>query len=272
MIEDLRTHNGLGKNAGRTASRSRLYGRDEELEQLRQLVAGRQSFLLHGPTGVGKTLLLSLVVPDFPDILYSPRNPTPQALYRSLADRLLAAGHPIFANSCANSLASLQAKSAVSLKGLVRDVLLDSKYLVVLDHLVRPSQLLAHSISELMLNWSVPAITVSRSAHMEDVGFVLPLFADRSEKFTLRNFDLENAHMFAAEWAKREGLTADNLTQFLEKIVEYSEGNPGAIIRMIRLAQDRKYFHANQIKTILLYIDYKIAMVNQMTGTKEPQL
>ena len=132
---------------------------------------------------MGKTLLLSSVVPDFPDILYSSQNPTPQALYRNLAELLLAADHPVFAKSCPNGLLSLQAKTAVSMKGLMRDALWNSKYLVVLDHLMRPSQSLAASIRELMLNWSVPVVAVSRSAHMEDVGFVLPLFPDRTEKF-----------------------------------------------------------------------------------------
>jgi len=256
-----RTHSQLGSSSV-PGSRLQIYGRLDELDQLRQRVAERRPFLLHGPTGVGKTLLLSSVVPDFPDILYSPQNPTPQVLYRNLAELLLATGHPVLTGTC-NGLSALQAKSAVSVKGLVRDALLNSRYLVVLDQLARPSQSLAASIRELMLHWSVPAIAVSRSAHMEDVGFVLPLFADRSEKVALRNFATEDAHAFAARCADREGLTADNLALFLERIVEYSDGNPGAMLRMIHLAKDAKYFHQNQIKITPLYIDYKIAMVSQ---------
>ncbi len=104
----------------------------------------------------GQDLLLSAVLPEFPDILYSRNNPTPQALFRGLAELLLAERHPVFAKACPNGPASLQAKSAISVKGLLRDALLNSSYLVVLDHLMRPSQPLAASIRELMLNWSVP--------------------------------------------------------------------------------------------------------------------
>ncbi len=253
----------FGMNALPAITQSAIFHRAEEIEQLRQRLAGRRSFLLHGPTGVGKTLLLSLVLPDFPDILYSPQNPTPQALHWNLAGLLLAAAHPVFTKACPNGLLSLQAKTAVSIKGLTRDALWNSKYLVVLDHLTRPSQSLAASIRELMLNWSVPVVAVSRSAHMEDVGFVLPLFPDRTEKFGVRNFDSETARLFAKAYAERQALGADNLPQFLDKVVEYSDGNPGAMSRMICMAKNPKYSHGNQIKITPLYIDYKIAMISE---------
>ena len=240
-----------------------LFDRVEELRLLRDHLAQRRAFLLHGPAGVGKTLLLNAVLPEFADILYSGRNATPQALYRNLAESLLSTGHPVFTSACPNGTTSLQAKNAVSLKGLVHQALLDSKYLVVLDHLMRSSQALAASVRELMLTWSVPVVAVTRSAHMEDGGFVLPLFPGRRDKLALRNFDPDVAIEFAATCAQNDGLHAENLRQFLERLVEYSAGNPGAILSMVRLAREPQYVHEKQIKISPLYIDYKIAMVSQ---------
>lgn len=262
----MNTNSHLGHSAeadNRPDTRVIIFDRVEELNLLRERLAQRHPFLLHGPAGAGKTLLLNAVLPEFPDILYSGSNATPQALYRDVSELLLSKGHPVFTSACPNGAASLPAKSAVSLKGLLRHALLDSKYLVVLDHLMRPSPALAASIRELMLNWSVAVIAVTRSAHMEDAGFVLPLFADRRDKLALRNFDPEVATEFAATCAQNEGLRADNLAQFLEKVVDYSAGNPGAILRMIGLAREPRYVHENQIKITPLYIDYKIATVSQ---------
>ena len=256
----------LGRAAGpekRPDIGATVFDRVEEVKLIRDRLAQRNPFLLHGPAGVGKTLLLNTVLPGFQDILYSGSNATPQALYRTLGELLLSTAHPVLTSACPNGAASLQAKSAVSLKGLLRQALLDSKYLVVMDHLMRPSTALAASIREMMLNWSVPVVGVTRSAHMEDAGFVLPLFADRRDKLSLRNFDPDVATEFAATCAQKDGLQADNLTQFLEKVVEYSAGNPGAILSMLHLAQEPRYLHENQIKITPLYIDYKIAMVSQ---------
>jgi hypothetical protein len=255
-------------NGSGAGTRPVIFGRNQEVKQLRRRIASRQSFLLHGPAGVGKTLLLRHVAPEFPKVLCSLRNPTPQSLYRNLSELLLAAGHPVFAKACPHGTSSLKAKTAVSIQGLVREALRDSDYLVIADNLMRPSQALAACLRELMRTCSIPLIAVSRSAHMEDAGFVLPLFPDRAERFALRNFDPATARPFALSCAQAEGVAADNLLQFLDRVVEYSSGNPGAIIQMIHLATRPEYSTENQIKIAPLYIDYKLATVSTHSGAR----
>lgn len=154
MMLKSKTHPGVGENVSRVEPPD-IFSRFEELEQLRQRLAKRRSFLLYGPAGVGKTLLLSSVATEFRDILYSYQNTTPQALYRNLANLLVTASHPVLTRSCPNGMSSLQMKTAVAVKGLVRDALRNSTYLVVLDHLMRPSQSLADTVRELMVDCAV---------------------------------------------------------------------------------------------------------------------
>jgi hypothetical protein len=240
-----------------------VFSRITELEELRERFSCRRSFLLHGPAGVGKTLLLARVLSEFPNILYSPRNPTPQVLYQNLADALSAARDRKIAEARSVKVPSLPEKSAVAVKGTVREALRNSPYVLVLDHLARPSQSLAGSVRELMVECSVPVVAVSRSSHMEDAGFALSLFADRSEKFAIRNFDPKTALQFATWYADKERLAAGNLKQFLDRVVQFSGGNPGAIVQMIRMAGAPKYSSDGQIKSTPLYIDFRILTVSQ---------
>lgn len=190
----------------RASAQREIFDRIGELKELRKRIADRRSFLFHGPAGVGKTLLLSAVCQEFPDVLYSSQTQTPQALYRNLAESLSTVRDQTMNSVCPSGTLSLHGKTAVAVKGIVKDVLRNSNYLVVLDHLMRPSQSLAASARELILDCSVPVIAVSRSAHMEDVGFILPLFPDRAERLALPNFDSETAGMFAEWFAKRKDL------------------------------------------------------------------
>ena len=248
----------LGSRCDQSPLAESIFGREEETQRLRERLVSRRSFLLHGPAGVGKTLLLSVLLPELSQVLYSPQNSTPQALYWNLGEALIAGQDQSLRKK---GVASLQNKTAIATKGLVRDALRDSGYLIVVDHLVRPSQAMAATIRELRVSCSVPVVAVSRSDHMEDAGFVLQSFSDRKERLALRNFDPEAAAQFATWCAGKESLQAENAAQFLEKIVEFSAGNPGAMLHMIRMARSSKYLHGGQIKIIPLYIDYKLATV-----------
>jgi hypothetical protein len=136
------------------------------------------------------------------------------------------------------------------------DALRAANYLVVLDHLNRPSSALAAMVSEVMLSCSTPVVAVARSAHMEDAGYVLPLLPDRSERLAIKNFDAETAKVFAVEVASQQQLAAENLNSVLDSMIKCSEGNPGAILRMIAMAKQLKYRCDNHIKWSPLYIDF----------------
>jgi hypothetical protein len=243
---------------------SDLFGREKETEVLRQRLAKRKSFLLHGPAGVGKTALLSSLLAEFPHALYCAESNSKQGVFRTLALALLATGNAEAARRL-KSAEAVKAKSAVAIKGLVLDVLRSGQFSVVLDHLSQPSAAFASDMRE-VTNWAAtPVVGIARSPHMEDVGFLRPLFADRQEKMELKNFEEDTAASFARWAIARAGLVAGNLEDFLQRVLELSGGNPGAIIAMVAMARNPRYRSDDCIKITPLYVDFRLG-ASEETG------
>lgn len=236
-----------------------IYGRDAELEQLRRLVSRRRSFLLHGPEGVGKTLLLKHLAGEEAGILYCGDSPSCQTIFRVLAAELLRKKNRHVIKACGTSgLNAIKDKSVVSLRGIVTEGLREGSYWIVLDHLQSPSQSFAAALKDVSSWAATPLIAVARSAHMEDVGFLLPMFSDRSDRYALQNFDLDTATEFAVRTAQEMHVNAANRDEVIQKIVHYSKGSPGAIIAMLHMAGSLKYVTQEHVKLSPLYIDFRM--------------
>ncbi len=236
-----------------------IFGREHEQVALAKRVAARQSLLIYGPTGVGKTLLITAVLRGLPDFLYSPDSSTINAAFRNIAYRLweLRAA-PVVKSFGKAGAEAIKTKSALNLKGVLRDALHDGKYCLVLDHVKRPSYSFAATVRELMGWCDTPVMTIARSAHMEDTGFLQAFYPDRADRFELKNFDAETAERFALDAAKRFSLSAQNMSDFLERVLEYSQGNPGAIVAMLDMAKHPQYRSDDRIKITPLYIDFRL--------------
>jgi len=234
-----------------------IFDREEERQGIRQRLAKKRPFLIYGPSGVGKTLLLRSVLSEFPSILYCEDSATTHMIFRSLAHSLLRLHNPR-AQTAFRSEEAIKTKSPISLKGIVMDALNQGEYSVVLDHLKRPSYSFAAAVREIMGWGSTPVSAVARSSHMEDTGFLQRFYSDRSEKYEIRDFEASLAEQFARETATRVGLSASNMSEFLDKVLEFSDGNPGMIGALIKMASFPKYRSDDHIKITPLYIDFRM--------------
>lgn len=192
-------------------------------------------------------------------MIYSSDSAATQSTFRNLGLALLAAGDPGVVQAVgARGAEGLNYKSAVALRGIVIDALRKRKYCVVLDHLKLPSQSFAAAVREIT-DWSQsPVVAVARSAHMEDTGFLRSLFAERTDRFELRNFPKLEAKQFAQECVRRAELTGQNLDEFVEQVLDFSAGNPGAILSMVEMAKRPEYRSAEHIKITPLYVDFRL--------------
>jgi hypothetical protein len=235
-----------------------VFGREREREELRRRFSARKSFVLYGTSGAGKTFLVRRVMRDFPEMLYCSNSHNPQSVFQSLALALMGTGNRTVRSSLGNG-GGVKAKSTISLRGIVLDAVRRGIYWVVLDHLRGPAAGLSSDIRDLMLYGGTPVLAVARSEHMEDLGFLMPMFALRAERMRLSNFGRSDATQFAEELARRFQLGATNLPEFLERIVDLSQGAAGPIQRMIQMALYPKYRLDDYIKTSPLCIDFRLA-------------
>jgi AAA+ ATPase superfamily predicted ATPase len=234
-----------------------IFDREEELRALKQRLLKRKSFLLHGPSGVGKTLLIGSLLAQTRSILYCETWASSQVVFRSVAQSLLERNDTRVQRTC-RSREGILAKSAVSLKGIVMDALRDGAYSIVLDHVDRPSQSFAAAVREIIGWCSTPVIAVARSCHMDDTGFLQALYSDRHDRYELKNFDPSAAERFAQEIIRRAGLSASTIVEFREKVLELGKGNPRASIYMLQMAKYPKYRTDEHIKITPLYIDFRM--------------
>lgn len=128
-----------------------IYGRDTELQRLRQMLQARRSFLLDGPAGVGKTFLTQQVASQSPELLYSPQSTTSQSTFRALAAELVNCGNTTVVKTLggpASALKRINQISAISIRGVVGEGLRQGAYWIILDGLQCPSQTFAAAIKE----------------------------------------------------------------------------------------------------------------------------
>jgi hypothetical protein len=227
--------------------------RTEELARLRAQAQKRKSMLVFGPEGVGKTRLLLAFVQNQPFALYVPQTRSPRDFMMALVQDLRRLDErDLHLPPDANSL------STSALKGIVQRALVRFPFVLVLDHLAGPSRVVTGIIKEFSDYCQRPIILAARTPHMEDIGNLQPMCADRSERAEIRNFTPAVALEFAKREAERISLWASNLESAMHSLVEWSEGNPGAILQMLKMADFPRYRMGDQIKAHVLYLDYRM--------------
>lgn len=229
----------------------RIVERRAELARLAAQAHQRQSLLVFGPEGVGKTRLLQEFTRTQPLALYVSQARSPHDLLLSLVNSL----RQVRVRGLPSNTSTM---TTSSLKGVVNRTLDVEPFLMVLDHLEGPSRVVTKIVKELNYYGRTPIFLGARSPHMEDIGALQPICADKSERLEVMNWPPPVAVEFAHYEAERTGLWASNLDAALESIVQLSDGNPGSIVRMVKMAHQSQYWTEDQIKFHVLYLDFRM--------------
>ncbi len=208
--------------------------------------------LVFGPDGVGKSRLLLTFVENQTLALYVAQVRAPREFLLDLLRALHNTDPEIGVPEHGGTLTSS------SLKGIVHRALDTQPFLMVLDHLDAPSRVVTSLIKDLHYYGRTPVIFAARSPHMEDIGALRPLCANKSERLEVKNWPAQIALEFAQREAERIQLSASNLGAILPALVEWSDGNPGAIFQMLKMAHLPQYRAGDQIKAHVLYLDYRM--------------
>ncbi|HTW79780.1 MAG TPA: TniB family NTP-binding protein [Terracidiphilus sp.] len=227
--------------------------RTEELARLQAQAQRRKSMLIFGPEAVGKTRLLRTFVQTHPFALFAAQVQSPREMLLALIEELRRVARPGI--SLPENCGSLRTGS---LKGIVQGALEKHPFLLALDHLAGPSRIVTGLIKDLNYFDRTPVIFVARTPHMEDIGTLQPMCAGKSERLELKEFPPPVALEFARREANRMELWASNLDHVLHQFVDWSNGNPGTIAHLLKMAHFPRYFAGDQIKAHVLYLDYRM--------------
>jgi hypothetical protein len=227
--------------------------RTDELARLQAQAQRRKSMLIFGPEAVGKTRLLRSFIQTQPLALFVAQVQSPRELLLALIEELRRVAKPgVSLPADSTSL------TTGSLKGTVQKALDQHPFFLALDHLAGPSRVVTGLIKDLNYFDRTPVIFVARTPHMEDIGNLQPMCAGKSERLELKEFLPPIALEFAKREASRTGLWASNLDHVLHQLVEWSNGNPGSIVHMLKMAHFPRYYAGDQIKAHVLYLDYRM--------------
>ena len=228
-----------------------LAGRRDEVHALVRALRARQSRLVAGPAGIGKTRLLAEAVSRYSEpylVLRRPR--TPHDLLVQLGGML----------ECRIArFPSLGRATSVALKAAVLASLAAEPRVILLEDIADCDPRMYRFLQAVYHSPGNTLIVTTRSR--DSLGYLRRLLWDPREEIGLQPLKrAEAAELFAAGVAAYQ-LNSLDLGDFRRQALRSARGNPGQILAMCRMAARPEYRDGGRIKFLPLRMDVLPAFV-----------
>jgi hypothetical protein len=232
-----------------------LVGLGRERRRIAEAVRCRESLLISGPRGCGKTRVIATVLEDaaaMEGIVYLAFPPAMHDLLAALARALITSGHRAL-TLLAGASTNLEMQTSVHLRGLLWTALEAEPRILILDGIENAGFQPYRFLQRL---YHAPGMAIVATARSPlSLGALGRLFWNPRQTVNFQPLsERESAKLFEAA-VDRFRLRHLDLDRFREKVLESACGNPGEIVEMCRLAANPQYLSGHHVKFAPLRID-----------------
>ena len=247
-------------------------GRGSEARRLQDAVLKRQSLLIAGPAGVGKTSLVLSVLRGLPpatarNCFYLSGEEGVQPLLRCLLRQLYDSEDATLRRQLhvegirKDTFQSwLRHQPTSRLKGAVYRSVEKAGYWVFLDHFPPLTHAQARIVRELVWMQKTPVVLLARGLTERETGHVGSVYWGSRQQLALTPLPEQAGRQLLEFCIQQFGLGKLASGDFREQVLRFSGLLPGAILKMCRLAAEPRYHFGSQIKTRLIHIDYSMSL------------
>lgn len=244
-----------------------LVNREGDAFRLHDAILKRESLLINGPVGTGKTALILKVLSELPlgmarHCFYLSGVDGVQPLLQWLIQRLYESDDPplrrqLHGEGIRESTFKrwLKQQPTGRLKGVVYRSMEMGSYWVFLDHLPPLTRAQAKIVRELVWMRKTPVFLLARGPTETDVGHVGSVYWGSRQQLSLGPLPTRAAREVLERCIQEMGLQKLDLEGFREEVLLLSGLVPGTIVRMCHLAQAAKYQVGLRPMTKLIHID-----------------
>lgn len=243
-------------------------GRREELARVQEAVQARESLLIWGAAGSGKSALVRQAISQMPEkvarrCLRASGNGTPQEILRSIAQGL--AEDPLFGSKFradtgygASFSHWVNEQTSLRLRGLLYRAAAAGEYWIFLEDLAPMTHMLARIVKELILYQRTPIYAIASEWTYNELSHGAQLYWNYRQRLHVGPLSVPAAKELLEFSIRQFALSRLDLNGFREDILEFSGLLPGAIVTMCEAAADSHYHFEGRIKTKLLHVDYLV--------------